>query len=272
LEQALGRISACAAATLLVVLTGCTSPPADPAPTSVGGTPAPSAVVLQPVKITPEKFSERIVAAADAAGGVRIQATFPEGSLSGRFQFGPLVAPGVMRGTKGQGRMQGATGSARYVYRFSLLPSDNAVWVDDGTTINGRTWARLPLRDHLLRDREQIKKDHPRYLAPGAVMRSLQPDQIRILLAGATDLFRTPARETVDGVATTHYLWGIGADPTVGGKNTFEVWLDPVGRPVRLRALVNGILPADVKYTDWGPQTVKLPAAADTSVLPLKVS
>jgi hypothetical protein len=214
-------------------------------------------------------LSERMTAAELAAGGSTMDVTAGTASLTGTFSFGPHAGGAMLYPSRGSGRLIAAGHQVDYVLDVVKLPDNFNFYVNDGSVINDRHWARVPGVVDELDDVKALLKTHPWFVAIPQLVQDSQPDILAGYLFGAGPSLQSIGAETVNGVNVTHYRFTVdGTKPEAGAKSTFEIWIDQQGRPAKYISNDRGF-PMTATYGHWGkPPLLSLPPTADVSVLP----
>lgn len=242
--------------------------PSTSGPATASGTPAPTGTTAAGKPVDGESLNQAMTTAIAKAGGCEMKATVGAVSMSGSFAFGPRDEVGFISEVYGRGSLTSGDGStARYHALTGQRIAGGGFYIDDGTPIQGRTWARVPRFGSALKDPETLIKEHPLYLLVPEAVQIVQPDNITSLIAVKKGAFEAPDSGAGGG---RHYVWTVdGKTPVQGAENTYEVWTDAEGLPTRFTGTVRGAA-LDARYTRWGEQVdERTPAAKDTVTLPL---
>jgi hypothetical protein len=266
-------------------LSGCSGSDSDaapPRPSSAGpSASAPSAAVTAsgasgasgtPVAGTPvdgERMFQRITAALLKAKGCTMKADIGAVSLSGAFSFDSRDEMGFIAKVYGKGRITANDGRAgSWVAGLGQRFQGAGFYVDDGSTLEGRRWARVPRNTANLTDPQTVIRTHPLYMLVPEAVPLVEPDNIASLISVKKGVVRAdePVR---DGL--THYYWSVdGKPPVKGGPKVYEVWLDRQYRPVKFVGQVREA-PLQATYGNWQDQkdTRRTPDGKDVADLPI---
>ena len=221
------------------------------------------------------RIGDRMITAVRAAGGSTMQVTAGVAQLSGTFAFGSGEAVPMLFPSRGAGRLTASGRSIDWVLDVPEQVTDLGFYVNDGTLVNDRHWARVPpdvVGLDLERDGVQaLLKAHPGLVFVPVVVEDTEPDILATYVSRAGSSLRSLGAETVGGLAVTHYRFTVdGKTPKAGAKNTFEIWIDQQGRPAKYVSNERGFT-TTASYSHWGKQpSASLPPASDVSVLPLE--
>jgi hypothetical protein len=253
------------AAALALAVGGCSDSAA--APDQAAGS---SAAATAVAGADAQAIASRMTKALVAAGGGTMTAALEQGSITGALSFGPIDASQRISEIWNTGTyVSSDRRTSTYLMHTGPGPDDVEVYVNDGTPVDGRPWAKIPQFASQMKDAAAVARTHPYYRIVADAVPGLQPHVLPSLLAAQKGLVRSPAAETVDGVEVSHYLGSFdGTVPTPGAPTTFELWIDNEGRPTRYLSYLDEVQ-VSVGYGDWGKQKpVAAPPPADTSVIP----